>query len=166
MVSERAEIGPENAVSSELLQQAKALEGLVQRMMLAEQAVLLREVSQFGLTIPQFVTLVSINVLDQGTQTMGRVAEMAHQCSATMTGIIDRLEKMQLVERRNHPSDRRSVLVTLTDAGREKLEQIGALRRERIGRILAGIDPNMRVRVYNIMLEYLQALEKLTSERQ
>lgn len=37
--------------------------------------------------------------------------------SATMTGILDRLEKMGLVERRPHPDDRRAILVCLTDQG-------------------------------------------------
>ena len=37
--------------------------------------------------------------------------------SATMTGILDRLEKLSLIERRANPDDRRAILVCLTDKG-------------------------------------------------
>lgn len=37
--------------------------------------------------------------------------------SATMTGILDRLEKMELIERAPNPDDRRAILVRLTPKG-------------------------------------------------
>ncbi|MBI9086003.1 MAG: MarR family transcriptional regulator [Desulfobacterales bacterium] len=48
--------------------------------------------------------------------------------SATLTGILDRLEKGALVERLPHPEDRRALQVCLTDAGRDlggKLLEMG-----------------------------------------
>ena len=48
--------------------------------------------------------------------------------SATLTGILDRLEKAGFIERRPHPEDRRALQVCLTDAGRnlgEKLLEMG-----------------------------------------
>ena len=36
---------------------------------------------------------------------------------ATMTGILDRLEKMFLIKRQPHPEDRRAILVCLTGKG-------------------------------------------------
>jgi len=47
--------------------------------------------------------------------------------SATMTGILDRLEKMALIERRSHPEDRRAILVCLTNAGRQIATEINAI---------------------------------------
>ncbi|MBT4268693.1 MAG: MarR family transcriptional regulator [Deltaproteobacteria bacterium] len=43
--------------------------------------------------------------------------------SATLTGILDRLEKQALVVRQAHPSDRRAVIICLTDAGRDLTQQ-------------------------------------------
>jgi DNA-binding MarR family transcriptional regulator len=43
--------------------------------------------------------------------------------SAGITSRLDRLERRGYVKRRRHPSDRRGVLVSLTDAGRKVLEQ-------------------------------------------
>jgi DNA-binding MarR family transcriptional regulator len=43
--------------------------------------------------------------------------------SAGITSRLDRLERRDYVKRTRHPSDRRGVLVSLTDAGRKVLEQ-------------------------------------------
>ena len=39
--------------------------------------------------------------------------------SATLTGILDRLEISSIVERKQHPDDRRAILVGLTEKGKE-----------------------------------------------
>jgi DNA-binding MarR family transcriptional regulator len=38
--------------------------------------------------------------------------------SATLTGVLDRLEALGLIERRPNPADRRAILILLTDQGR------------------------------------------------
>lgn len=69
------------------------------------------------------------------------VAEALHTSLSNMTGILDRLEGMQFVERFPSPIDRRSVLVRLTDkanqifinllaSGHEKLQQATAILTE------------------------------------
>ena len=47
--------------------------------------------------------------------------------SATLTGILDRLEKASLVERKTHPEDRRALSVCLTAQGRQLTEDLIAL---------------------------------------
>ncbi|MFD0883252.1 MarR family winged helix-turn-helix transcriptional regulator [Streptosporangium algeriense] len=60
--------------------------------------------------------------------------------SGTMTNRIDRLAAAGLVRRRPDPEDRRGVLVSLTDAGRARVDDAFAdlLRRERD--LLAGLE--------------------------
>jgi len=63
--------------------------------------------------------------------------------SGTMTNRVDRLTARGLVEREDHPDDRRGVLVRLTDAGRVKVDAAlaGLLAAERT--ILASLsDPD------------------------
>ena len=91
---------------------------------------------------------------------MGRIATMAHQCSATMTGIIDRLENMSLVRRVNNPNDRRSVLVELTDDGRGRLEEVREVRRRRLAGLLGRLDGDTRNRVCEAITRYTEALEQ------
>lgn len=54
-------------------------------------------------------------------------AELADACSldaATLSRALDRLEEMGLIRREEHPGSRRSYLVRLTDAGREKAAKV------------------------------------------
>ena len=50
--------------------------------------------------------------------------------SATMTGILDRLEKMALIERQPHPEDRRAILVCLTGQGLSYAREINTIMVE------------------------------------
>ncbi len=50
--------------------------------------------------------------------------------SATMTGILDRLEKMSLIKRQPHPEDRRAILVCLTGQGLSHAREINAIMVE------------------------------------
>lgn len=45
---------------------------------------------------------------------------------STMTGLADRLESLQLIQRKQSPNDRRSVIVELTQMGLQKRQQIKA----------------------------------------
>ena len=44
--------------------------------------------------------------------------------SATLTGILDRLVTAGLVEREQHPDDRRAILVCLTEKGRQTAQRL------------------------------------------
>ncbi|MFN0055630.1 MAG: MarR family winged helix-turn-helix transcriptional regulator [Planctomycetales bacterium] len=70
---------------------------------------------QHGLTAPQLATLLDIERM-QPVST-GVLATELHMGSATLTGILDRLEERGLVCRTRHAGDRRSVLLSLTDLG-------------------------------------------------
>lgn len=116
-----------------------------------------RDLGELGLTMPQFVTL---NVLQaSGTSwPMGALAETVDQCSATMTGIVDRLVRLGLVERRRSDEDRRSVLVCLTREGEELLQRAKEHRQARMRRILAHFDPEDRKAIVHLLQKYLQVL--------
>lgn len=51
------------------------------------------------------------------------IAERLLVRSASMTSLLDTLERRGLIERRPHPSDRRKILVHLTDAARRIVER-------------------------------------------
>lgn len=76
-------------------------------------------------------------VVFAGPLTLGALAEAEGVRSATMTGIVNGLERDGLVRRRPHGSDRRAVRVEATPAGRRLLERA---RTRRIGRVAARLD--------------------------
>lgn len=56
--------------------------------------------------------------------------QVAHHLSVTtgaLTGILDRVERVGYVHRAAHPSDRRSLLIELTPAGRDAVEETRAV---------------------------------------
>lgn len=57
-----------------------------------------------------------------GPLTPNEINAHLHLTSGSVTSLLDRLEQRALVTRSPHPTDRRKVLVTITDAGRELVD--------------------------------------------
>jgi len=72
-----------------------------------------------GLTAPQLLVMQAIR--KEGATKPSSIAAEVLLSQATVTTIIDRLEKAALVSRERSTVDRRVVLVSLTEEGREKL---------------------------------------------
>ncbi len=87
------------------------------------------------------ISLVHLNVLTsleaEGPLSMKRLADSMDISDASATGIVDRMEKRGLVERRHDTSDRRVVLVCPTDAGSLLVQEMDAHRRAFLARVLA-----------------------------
>lgn len=68
----------------------------------------------------------ALTVLDGADEPLAShvVAERLLVSSASMTSLLDTLERRGLVERRPHPSDRRRVLIHLTDEARAIVDQM------------------------------------------
>lgn len=77
----------------------------------------------FGLTKPQFVTLAALAAHNKPC-TMSDLTNVTFQDAPTMTGIIDRLVKLNLVQRTRSKTDRRVVLVEVALAGSELVKEI------------------------------------------
>ena len=75
-----------------------------------------QKLQSFGLTHPQFVALASL-AMHQRPCTMHDLTNVTFQDPATMTGIVNRLVAMKLVERTRSETDRRVVWVQATPAG-------------------------------------------------
>ena len=77
---------------------------------------------QFGLTGQQ--SLVLRLLLNNGSMSSADLSRLMYVTPSNMTGIIDRLEKKDLISRVRKEGDRRVVLITLTDTGKKLSEQI------------------------------------------
>lgn len=78
-----------------------------------------------GLTTPQLLVLQQVG--QTGRARPSEVARLVHLSQATITSIVDRLVKADLVTRARSEADRRSVDIILTPAGRAKLDAAPAL---------------------------------------
>ena len=76
-----------------------------------------RQVARFNVTAVQAMVLNFL--FDEDKVPSRRLGERARLDSATLTGILDRLEALELVKRKPHPEDRRAILVCLTPKGKK-----------------------------------------------
>jgi DNA-binding MarR family transcriptional regulator len=67
-----------------------------------------------GLSLRQYAAL---NGIRQGASSPGELARLWQVTPAVITGIVDRLERRELVRREPDPDDRRRLRLALTDAG-------------------------------------------------
>ena len=95
------------------------------------------KVAPLGLTAVQAMVLNTLS--DDDGAPAGRLGERVQLTSATLTGIIDRLENLGMVERRASKEDRRAVLVCLTGKGREVVGEVKALLARANRGFLAGL---------------------------
>jgi DNA-binding MarR family transcriptional regulator len=88
-------------------------------------------------------SLIHLNVLTlleaEGPLSMSRLAEALDVTVASMTGIVDRMEKRRLVKRRRDVADRRVVLVEPAAAGRKVFGDIDRRRRAGLSKLLDGL---------------------------
>ncbi len=73
-----------------------------------------------GLTSPQILLLHTVR--DKGNVTIGEIAQDMSLSQATVTTIIDRLEKRELIFRERSKADKRKVHAHLTEKGHEILK--------------------------------------------
>ncbi|MFF4382033.1 MarR family winged helix-turn-helix transcriptional regulator [Kitasatospora sp. NPDC001547] len=100
----------------------------------ATACLLDRELGErYGLGMSEFEVLERLVEECGGGGHAVRVSELAHTVhlsQSALSRLIARLEKAGLVTRAMCESDRRGVLLTLTEAGRERYEQARPLHRE------------------------------------
>jgi DNA-binding MarR family transcriptional regulator len=95
------------------------------------------------------------------SRTPAELAELAGVTRATMTGLVDTLERDDLVRREPDKDDRRMMLVTLTPKGEALLKSILPEHYRRIAALMATLAEDERktlVRLLNKVVEQAQML--------
>lgn len=85
-------------------------------------------IREYGLTTPQILVLRAAD--DQTLVTIRMISDSISLSQATVTTILNRLEQRNLVSRERSASDKRTVRVRLTDAGRQVLADAPDLLHE------------------------------------
>lgn len=81
-----------------------------------------------GLTGPQLLVMQHIGI--HGEMTSGVIAREVSLSQATVTSILDRLERKELLKRERSHNDKRKVIISLTEKGIRALEDAPALMQE------------------------------------
>jgi len=115
---------------------------MVRHVWLGMRAAIEDELDGFGLTVPQFATLM---MLDHSPGMS--IAEVARACGSTRQAANEMVAGLQgqgLVERSPHPTDRRAQQLHATEAGRELFRKAKPAVRRREEALEEGISPELR----------------------
>jgi DNA-binding MarR family transcriptional regulator len=118
-----------------------------------------KAIEPLGITDQQLFILTTLENL--GAQVQAHLSEPLNIDKATMVGLINDLVAKGLVERQPHPTDRRAVLVVITDAGREKMRQGFAISDEFTQKFFKGLsqqDQENLSRILKILADNTVAL--------
>lgn len=94
------------------------------------------------MTLPQFRMLVVLHA--HGETNLVTLADRLAVNSSTALRMTDRLVDAGLVARRAHPQSRREVLLRLTKAGRQIVDEVTARRRQEIATIVSAMSARNR----------------------
>jgi DNA-binding MarR family transcriptional regulator len=115
---------------------------------------------EYGMTLPQLAALRATEELQPVS--MSVLARQIHVSQATLTGILDRLERRQFVQRFRSGTDRRSVVVELTPQGYELLKSAPSLLQDRFRRELLRLQPWEQTQMLST-LQRIASMMDLTS---
>lgn len=81
----------------------------------------------FGLTFARFEVLTLLTFTRTGTLPMAKIGTRLMVHPTSITNSVDKLEAQGLVERRPHPTDRRTTLAAITPEGRRVAKKAAAV---------------------------------------
>jgi DNA-binding MarR family transcriptional regulator len=143
----------------------EVIEKMIPKLMKSIQFTTLKELFGLGLdiTLSQFYVFAAI-FHDEGSA-MSALADRLLLKPASITGLIERLEKQALVERRHESTDRRVVTVWLTDRGRKYFHRFQEKKNEYLQAILNKVGEENRQNLVRSLRALDQAVEQIFEER-
>ena len=107
--------------------------------------------SKHGILQGRWWVLILLMREESKTSTPSLLADKTGVTRATMTGLIDGLEQGGLVARVFTKDDRRSVLISLTEAGQAKLDVVMPDYYRRLRQCMQALDEEKRVQLQQIL---------------
>lgn len=142
-----------------------ALEPVATQVMFALRAVAQRVTERanawlapFGLTGPKFSYLAVLYATRRTGIALNEIGAQLHTSNATVTSMIDALERDGLAGRSPHPRDRRSTVVTPTEKGCAVFEEAFVVHHREIDALMAGFSPEERSRLLDLLVRLGDAL--------
>lgn len=112
---------------------------------------------KLNLTYPQSIVLAILEA--DGPMPISALAEAAGSANSTISGVVDRLEKMELVQRTRSDSDRRVIYVSTTEQFREHFAKFKATACDRFSAALNTLSPQDAQAVERGLMLLDQALQ-------
>lgn len=117
-----------------------------------------KNTQEYGLNISEFGVLEML--FHKGTQPVQKIAEKILVTSGTITYVIDKLEKKELVFRKKCEKDKRIIYVSLTQAGQEFIKEVFQKHKEFLDKLLLGLDDTGKKQIIDNLMELQKSLDK------
>jgi DNA-binding MarR family transcriptional regulator len=114
------------------MEKPTVIRDLLKRLNKTINVIATRELGKFGLTMPQ---LMVIRQIVHEPKTIGQISKAVDLSYSTISGIIDRLEREQLVVRIRDEQDRRVVWIRITPKFKEVVGQVPIFSDEYYNRL-------------------------------
>jgi len=92
----------------------------------------------FDVTLPRFDLMAQLDKVPEG-MTLGELSRRMMVSNGNITGLVERLVELGLVERSAHASDRRATVVRLTEAGRSSFADMASQHADWIAALFASV---------------------------
>lgn len=113
------------------------------------------------MTVDDVVTVPQVRVMmmiaTRGAMNLAAVADALHVNPSNASRLVDRLLKIGLVDRREAPTDRRNIALTLTADGQALIDGVIRHRRNAIRRALRQMDPERRELLAAVLEDFATA---------
>jgi len=106
-------------------------------------------------TVTQLRTLVVLH--GHGEMNLNRLAELLDVTPSTAMRMIDRLLSAELVTRQDNPTNRREVVLGLTEHGRQVVEDVTNARRTEVSRIVRAMPVEQRSDLIRALRAFAEA---------
>ncbi len=106
------------------------------------------------------MTLERARILWQLVESPRRSGEIAQRCAlapASVSELVDSLERDGFVRRSEDRNDRRVVVVEITARGRREIERVGELMTAPVAKIIAGLSAEKRARLAAALADLQEA---------
>jgi DNA-binding MarR family transcriptional regulator len=109
--------------------------------------------ARHGLSEGRFTVLMLLLMHPEHNQSPSELADRAGVTRATMTGLLDGLERDGLVAREPHPADRRTIVARLTSKGEEFLRAMLPDHFRRVAALMAALTEEEQRQLVNLMVK-------------
>lgn len=123
--------------------------------------------AKHGISPGRFMVMMLLLNKHTGTPRTATPAELADHCRvtrATMTGLVDTLERDGLVKREPDRTDRRMLLVTLTAKGHALLDKIMPEHFRRMARLMEPLSEAERQTLLQLLAKIMQQAGSMAGE--
>lgn len=105
---------------------------------LIEDEIRSRLRENFDVTLPRFDLMAQLDKAQNG-MTLGELSQRMMVSNGNVTGLVERLVTLGLVERRPAPKDRRAMIVTLTPEGRRIFRLLARTHESWLAEMFSGL---------------------------